>query len=158
MAYEVGSTVLALRDGDEKTLNVYGEGVYVGDMPTEDPTVIPADVRQAIEERITADDAFPIEQHPYVNLIHSYLENLQVDQATYETAIARIEAQRALPFEQRVNEYYRDMLLNPCIYLDSGDIVWGMQCWWGDKAATLARFPDAEIVTVPVPEGNGRWK
>ena len=50
------------------------------------------------------------------------------------------------------------MLLNPCIYLDTGDIVWGMQCWWGPKDATLERFPDAEIVVVPVPEGNERWR
>ena len=158
MSYAVGSTVLALRDASETVINTYGEGVYVGDMPTEDTSVIPENTRLVIEARIRMDDDYPIRDHPLVKLHASYVDNLQETPEQLAEVVAMIKADRAKPFEQRVNWFYERMVLNPCIYLDSGDIVWGFQCWWGDKHETLTRFPDAEIVTVPVPEGNGRWK
>lgn len=29
----------------------------------------------------------------------------------------------------------RSNVANPCIRLDSGNVVWGCECWWGSEAA-----------------------
>jgi len=44
---------------------------------------------------------------------------------------------------------------NPKIELDSGDVVWGAQCWWGPVDKMLDEYAiDREIEVVPVPEGE----
>lgn len=35
-------------------------------------------------------------------------------------------------------------LPNPCILLDSGEKVWGIECWWGPEARIKAYVTDAE--------------
>jgi hypothetical protein len=43
---------------------------------------------------------------------------------------------------------------NPRIRLDSGDVVWGCQCWWGSEEKVTRSIGDREVVVVPVPVGN----
>jgi hypothetical protein len=158
MSNQVGQTVMAIRDGDEKTLNVYGEGVYVGDrlMPglPEEPS---EEERAEIEAGLRTNDAVPVLEHQGVRMVEAQIGSLRVPPEARDEVIAGIEAERARPMEERIAFWYHSLNENPCIYLDNGDIVWGFQCWWGPKDATLTRFPDAEIITV-VPEGNGRWR
>lgn len=40
---------------------------------------------------------------------------------------------------------------NPRITLDSGDVVWGCQCWWGPETKFQAEFGKLAVVNVPVP-------
>jgi hypothetical protein len=41
---------------------------------------------------------------------------------------------------------------NPKIKLDSGDVVWGCQCWWGSEKVIKAKLDAFEQVKeVPVP-------
>jgi hypothetical protein len=160
MNYEVGTTVLAIRDGDSTALNVYGEGVYVGDLPlpgTEDD--VPAEDYQQIKTIIEGDDASPVEDHPLVEFAGSMAEKngRDADEARALCA-ANITAERARPLDERIAEVYQMINTNPCIYLDSGDIVWGAQCWWGPLDRAKQRFARSKLVLVPVPEGNGRWR
>lgn len=41
---------------------------------------------------------------------------------------------------------------NPCLKLDDGRIVWGMECWWGPESKVLPKmqkdFPEATIINV----------
>ena len=160
MNYEVGTTVLAIRDGEDRTLNVYGDGVYVGDFlrPGAEGEVPPVDY-QAITVVITDDDATPIEKHPLVGFAIAMAEVNGHDVEEVRAASeANILAERARPVHDRVVELYREVNKNPCIYLDSGDVVWGFQCWWGPLEQAKQRFARSEQVLVPVPEGNGRWK
>jgi hypothetical protein len=46
------------------------------------------------------------------------------------------------------------MARNPRIKLDSGDVVWGCQCWWGPEEEIKRTIGDREVVVVSVPEGN----
>lgn len=43
---------------------------------------------------------------------------------------------------------------NPRIKLDNGEVVWGIECWWGDEAKMKERlaenFPLAETVNVKI--------
>lgn len=43
---------------------------------------------------------------------------------------------------------------NPCIKLDSGQYVWGYQCWWGEIKEFNERYKNSikETVIVEVPE------
>lgn len=43
---------------------------------------------------------------------------------------------------------------NPRIRLDSGDVVWGCQCWWGPEAEIKKTIGDRQVVIVSVPAEN----
>jgi hypothetical protein len=161
-SYQPGSTVLAIRDGDNRVLNVYGEGVYVGDLPrpgTRWPCA-PGDY-ELIAQVITQNDDVPIEEHPFVAFYDAAVADAGPDnppKQDRETMIAGLLAEREEPLDDRVRKLYESTQGNPCIYLDSGDIVWGFQCWWGPPEQFEKKFPRIPRVVVPVPEGNGRWK
>ena len=40
---------------------------------------------------------------------------------------------------------------NPRIRLDSGDIVWGCECWWGAEAELDEMVSGRRVIAVPVP-------
>lgn len=39
---------------------------------------------------------------------------------------------------------------NPRITLDSGEVVWGCECWWGAEAKIKASIGDRETVIVAI--------
>lgn len=41
-------------------------------------------------------------------------------------------------------------ITNPRIRLDSGDVVWGMQCWWGDEETFDKWIEGRKVNVVPV--------
>jgi hypothetical protein len=45
---------------------------------------------------------------------------------------------------------------NPCIKLDSGQYVWGFQCWWGETEKVNQKYEGryTEKVVVSIPEGE----
>jgi hypothetical protein len=43
--------------------------------------------------------------------------------------------------------------LNPQILLESGEYVWGMECWWGSEEGFKEKYPNAEIVQVELTSG-----
>ena len=168
--YEVGERMLALSHTDDKNpepgekrkLYVFGEGVYVGDLPRPGTENGPPEIdREAILVVFAEDDAVPPEESRLTAFSVSVAEaNGEDVEEARAAAIAAIEAERAKPMEERVREIWEHSVANPCIHLDSGDIVWGYQCWWGPADRVDRKFPEDtfERVLVPVPEGNGRWK
>jgi hypothetical protein len=159
MSHEVGSTVLAIRDSNKETVFLYGEGVYVGDLPMPGTSdVVPDEDVEAIRAVLAEDDAVAIEEHRFVLWFDDWVTKGVEVTKTREEIIAGIEATRTRPIEDRIRELYLASRLNPCIYLDSGDVVWGFQCWWGPAKQGHERFALIEKVIVPVPEGNGRWR
>jgi len=161
MSYKEGQTVLAIRDGGDEVLNVYGEGVYVGDRPrpgTQDEP--PSDDYEAIAFVLAEEDSVPIEEHRFLVWYDEWVRTGVEVKQSREEIIAKIGGDRDRPMDERVREMYLKTRLNPCIYLDSGDIVFGFQCWWGSLEGANRKYPESEVkrVLVPVPEGNGRWK
>lgn len=45
----------------------------------------------------------------------------------------------------------------PCVLLDTGSIVWGFECWWGDKEKIMGLIGDKKVITVE-PEQNVKIK
>lgn len=41
-------------------------------------------------------------------------------------------------------------LRNPCIKLDSGKYVWGMECWWGEKEKFYEKYGEHIKETIDV--------
>ena len=159
MSHEVGSTVLAIRDSNKETVFLYGEGVYVGDLPMPGTSdVVPDEDVEAIRAVLAEDDAVAIEEHRFVQWFDDWVNKGIRTTRTRAEVIDGIEATRTRPIEDRIRELYLASRLNPCIYLDSGDVVWGFQCWWGPAKQGHERFALIEKVIVPVPEGNGRWR
>lgn len=39
---------------------------------------------------------------------------------------------------------------NPCIKLDSGELVWGYQCWWGPEEKVKAMIGGRHVVNATV--------
>lgn len=44
---------------------------------------------------------------------------------------------------------------NPCIELDDGAIVYGMECWWGPEEAVKKRFEGFEFIQVSITAERG---
>jgi hypothetical protein len=168
MTYTVGERVLAIRNGEDhpepgrkRRLFVFGEGVYVGDRPRPGTAeTVPAEDAEAIRAVLAEEDAVPVEEHRAVKFVR-VANGLEEKDSSEEVAkvIATITEHRMLPMEQRIEHLYRETRRNPCIHLDSGDIVWGFQSWWGPVEGAEKRFPKDvfEWVVVPVPAGNARW-
>lgn len=43
-------------------------------------------------------------------------------------------------------------IANPRINLDSGGVVWGCECWWGDIESMKRRLSSCEVVSVTAKE------
>lgn len=159
--YAEGITVIALRDiAENGVVSIYGEGVYVGERPVPGAEFGPGprDYRM-LHKIITEDDAIPIDEHLVVRVYDEQIAAGVEIPGTREEVIAHIEADRARPLDERIRELYLANQLNPCIYLDNGNVVWGFQCFWGDAVEGRKHLAHAPlVVTVPVPEGNGRWR
>lgn len=41
---------------------------------------------------------------------------------------------------------------NPCIRLDNGRHVWGIQCWWGSEDKIKARIDGAKVEEATLPD------
>ena len=154
--HEIGSRVFAVRNADEKTVYVYGRGVYAGDHPRpgsgnwseEQKATTAALIRKSDEE-----GAVP-------EWWSAFLEKRVTEGTlTREEADARIASKRArfeklqgTPMEERVTALLRALDSNPRIDLDNGSTVWGFQCWWGPEAGFEEWVAGREVVEVPAPE------
>jgi len=57
----------------------------------------------------------------------------------------------ALGFDSaELAQAFCDAYVNPCIRLDSGVVVWGMQCWWGDEERVKKMIGSRRVVIVDV--------
>jgi hypothetical protein len=118
---------------------------------------VPPDDYEAISAVLEEDDLVPIEEHRFLVWFDEWLRDGRPVTKTREQVVSELEAERTRPMAERVRDLYLETRMNPCIYLDSGDVVYGYQSWWGPLDRVNARFPNAERILVPVPEGNGRW-
>lgn len=151
--------VFALRDANETHVYSYGVGTYIGDLlcPIKVEMFGGEDSLRERLRRITEqNDAVPIEESALVGLFDALGPGDTLK--TREDFIAAEEAERRRPLFERIQEQYERVASNPCIHLDNGDIVWGIQCWWGDEARMDEKVAGRTVEIVPVPDGNGRWK
>lgn len=150
---KIGARVTALRntDPDQKIVYVYGDGVYEGEFVRPDaPDVIPEEDAEIIRAIFLQDDAVPLDEHRAVQFVAAARGNV-------EEVKAKIAEDRERPMEERVADMFRFSALNPCIHLDSGDTVWGYQCWWGETEQVSKKLEGFTFTIVPVPEGNPTW-
>jgi hypothetical protein len=156
--------VFALQSADAEKVYSFGVGTYVGDkrppwVPETPDEATAACLRKQIEE----DRAVPLEEHWLYLMTEDMIANGTVpeDKAEAKRAQTRkvLTEERAKPVEERIQELYLQAFgSNPCIELDSGDTVWGAQCWWGPEERLDEKVQGREVVLVPVPEGNKRWR
>lgn len=157
--HQAPQRVFAARDADDTTVHLFGVGVYVGDL------LLPGTPEEPDEKARLEILAILKEGDDRGEPQGLALYDLAVERGdlTKEDAERRkadawegYNAYRARPLEERLLELWRDFNENPCIHLDSGDIVWGYQCWWGPEERLDELGRTVEIV--PVPDVNGRWR
>lgn len=171
MTYPVGSRVLAISHtedanpapGEKRKLFIFGEGTYVGDrLRPGAQWPPPADEFEVIAQVVTEHDHEPIEEHPFVLFYDAACAaNPDVPpKKDRDVMIADLLAGRERPLEDRVHRLWTSTNENPCIHLDSGETVWGFQCWWAPVDRADDKFPETAFarVVVPVPAGNERWQ
>jgi hypothetical protein len=101
---EVGTRVFAVKSSNEESIDLYGFGVYDGDF-----------------ERPNSEDT-----------IDKYIEELR-KQERHDVILMRKKSWTASMSDDKLKEVIRSspLIKNPRITLDNGEIIWGMECWWG---------------------------
>lgn len=153
MTREIGTRVLAIRNGDPKTktLYVFGAGIYAGDFPR--PGTIEPQVGDEQYEmlRKVIDDPRSLE---FIAALEKQLDDDlaagTITQEKYDATKKRGAELDARPIEQKVRDLWESTSKNPRIDLDNGKTVWGMECWWGPEDAVRARYPESEWTYVEV--------
>lgn len=133
MKTDPGARVWVVRNEDATTIYAYGFGTYLGDFPRpgwDHPSML-ALATATIEKADT--EPRLIDPHVY------YGGLVKAGELTRERAdaeIARVEAadveEKARPIADRARDLALSVGKNPQIRLDSGAIVWGCECWWGE--------------------------
>lgn len=153
MSRAAGTRVWVVRNADATTVYAYGFGTYIGDHPRPGWAAGPGD-RAMAEDAIRRSDAEPLDlDAAYDRAVGAArLTRAEADRRKADGA-ARLAAEQARPLADRVDELLQRPSLNPKIVLDTGGVVWGCDCWWGDADTTTPASwaRGRQIVTVPAP-------
>ena len=106
-------------DPNDGACEFLGFGVYEGDFPR--PS--------------TAGGLFGVTTADWILENMPEAMDLEFDDASREFVTHHIPMTR-----ERAERYAAHMNRNPRIRLDSGDVVWGCQCWWGPEKVVKARL------------------
>lgn len=101
---QIGTRVFAVKSSDENSIDLYGFGVYDGDF-----------------ERPNSDE-----------LIQEYIDYYRKKDRE-DVILMRKKSWTAGVSDDKLRELIKQtpLIKNPRITLDNGEIIWGMECWWG---------------------------
>lgn len=136
-----GIRVYAIRNANKDEVHSYGTGVYAGDFlrpgwsePDE------AEIAETVEIIKAHDDDTESYERAKEQTKAHYQAHVDSGEATQEEAdgwlaqsLADMQAYRERDPRERAIELLEKMGKNPRIDLDSGETVWGFQCWWGPE-------------------------
>lgn len=113
-----------------------GWGEYLGDIFKDSHPTAPSkdEILKALaeEDSITKED-LKKEASELENLFPEFIEFNMIEKATEEMWLAHLE-QINKPQEERIKDMRFMLGKSPCIMLDSGEIVWGFQCYWASES------------------------
>lgn len=136
---QVGDRVGAISHSDGVgNIFFFGFGVYQGEqVPPFGPLGMPMEEFQSLQREQVVHNL----KHPgEFKLIDDKLEYVYSEELGRE------------PTEEEVTEYLlKNPYKNPKILLDSGDVVWGMQCWWGPEDQIKRKLKGIRVLHQPVP-------
>lgn len=140
-----GTRVWAAESADEHEVRLYGHGVYAGDHVRPDGHgpfgITRAEMTETIERM-----SIPVDE--YRDLVNEKVALGVIPQEEADAMVTRYEEEVARPIGDRVDAIFA----NPRIDLDSGETVWGAQCWWGPEDKYDAWVAGRRVVTVAPPE------
>ena len=120
---EPGERVVAVWDIEGTEGRMAGWGTYIGDLACETNPVLNHVSYEALVEIVTADDSVDAEtlrKRGGPSFTEEQLNSI----------MARREIRLSTPIDVRVADFKEYASRNPCIELDSGETVWGFECWW----------------------------
>jgi hypothetical protein len=155
-----GTRVFAIRAADDSTVYLFGRGVWDGRQPISDAPV-PDPLPQHAIDQATRDEAWWDDNHDC--LVDSNVEAMRGSGATQDeidTYLAEAAARHAArpPLSQRILAAARRLAGPPTTYritLDTGQYVYGLQCWWAPEERYEEVIAGRGVVLVDVEPING---
>lgn len=145
-----GDRVGAILSGNDREVHFLGYGTYAGD---ELPPGWEQSARElsnafrdsvAREARLTVEDWLDYYTRNNDWLREKNAPNVRSDEelrAAAHASYEQVQARIAWSDEEIVAHLATTpMIRNPCLELDNGDTVWGMECWWGPEEEIRARL------------------
>lgn len=149
---KIGERVFAIWGQKDGINQMAGWGTYKGRLYCEDYSFMMDDemIKEIVEQQLfTEEQFFKLEESEQ----KYYIED-EID-FTFDRKLAKFKwlkylEDQARPIEDRIREFKEETFKNPCIELDSGEIVWGYQCWWGVESKWISkRFNELEWEIIP---------
>lgn len=163
----IGARVVAIRDSDDEEIRIFGFGTYEGkhlpDFAAEDVAAMVNDSKQYDQEMVDMGEDGFVEDvisgyEQMSEVLPMDIQMLDKDDVKdlaredYNEAVARVSNWSDDDYKQAILS--NPALLNPKIKLDSGDVIWGYQCWWTeiqDETNWREGVPgDRNVVEVPL--------
>lgn len=156
MKTKIGTRVLAIKCANDTTAEVYGYGTYDGDHPC--PFLAGGAMKPVTPEEVQGIMMRQAEEFKDM-LAHGMIPN-EEGQAIANAMIAEYEKATPEDFAARAEQFNAkyanpEGAPNPRITLDSGEVVWGCLCWWGEAEKFDKQLAGKERITVPVPVADG---
>ena len=132
-----GTRVGAILSANNGVLKFLGYGIYEGDFP-------PPGTKQPSIEELRADPDLIEMRDSLLETSRKGRPDLDPDAFLDELIAGYLSS----PFKN-----------NPRIRLDSGDVVWGRECWWGDEErvrAEVSKYKQVKMVKI-VRDANGEY-
>ena len=135
--YEIGDRVGAVRNATTEEVFFYGWGTYQGEqVPPFGPFGMPLEECNKIQRK----SAIQHFKNPYeLKMIDDKLEIIYLPKVEREPT----EEEMILLMEKHAFK-------NPKILLDSGDVVWGMECWWGSETKVKQMLENRKVTLVAI--------
>ena len=150
--HEEGTRVVAVRNGNKDAVYIFGYGTYVGNrrLPPEMPSIFGTN-EESMRKIMTQEYLGKPKQS-----ISEILDRSRMTEpahiAEYDAAIEREETEKAagtfVYSEKDIETMIDRSRRNPCIELDSGEIVWGCECWWGPEEDFKKSIGDKPVEVV----------
>lgn len=152
--------VYAVVDVTPEQVRYLGTGNYVGDHipPGFEKAEEPNDEEREIISQMVAESIERIDREYREETLKAFDEG-SIDAEQRDEILAELDETtakaRAVPMEERVQTVWDRTGRNPKIVLDTGEVVWGYQCWWAEWEEGFdpaKKWPGRKIVPTTMAE------
>lgn len=135
--HQIGDRVGAVRNATNDEVFFYGWGVYQGDqVPPFGPLGMPLEEFNKIQRESVINHF----KNPYeFKMVNDLLEIVYLPKPERE------------PTEEEISVLMeKHTFKNPKILLESGEVVWGMECWWGSESKVKQMLENKKVTIVSI--------
>lgn len=133
--YDVGTRVVAIKDANKDVVNIYGFGTYEGNHV---PPAWEEEMRSKLPNiRAVGEELYELSLEEHLARKKELVEAVggefdeEYEIQEYHALRKEVEEARGYTDEEMLEAILSSPIYeNPKITLDSGEVVWGYECWW----------------------------